>query len=171
MSLPHHAPPPPPPPEKAVQVLESPPPTMTMTPSQLPALYKHRSLSPDIFRDEAWLRRKGNSKNRGSKSVTDEDLDELKACIELGFGFEFDSPEVDQRLSDTLPALGLYYAVNKNYNDIVSKSFSVASDCDSIPSPMGSPNSIFGPGDNPQTVKIRLRQWAQVVACSVRQCS
>ncbi|KAK8270714.1 hypothetical protein V6Z11_D11G213900 [Gossypium hirsutum] len=165
MSLPHHAPPPPPP-EKAVQVLESPPPTMTMTPSQLPALYKHRSLSPDIFRDEAWLRRKGNSKNRGSKSVTDEDLDELKACIELGFGFEFDSHEVDQRLSDTLPALGLYYAVNKNYNDIVSKSFSVASDCDSIPSPIGSPNSIFGPGDNPQTVKIRLRQWAQVVACS-----
>lgn len=24
-------------------------------------------------------------------------------------------------------------------------------------------------GDNPQTVKTRLRQWAQVVACSVRQ--
>ena len=80
--------------------------------------------------------------------MTDEDLDELKACIELGFGF--DSPEVDQRLSDTLPALGLYYAVNKNYNDTVSKSAtpspSVASYCDSIPSPIGSPHAIFGPG-------------------------
>ena len=26
-------------------------------------------------------------------------------------------------------------------------------------------------GDNPQTVKTRLRQWAQVVACAVRQSS
>ena len=79
--------------------------------------------------------------------MTDEDLDELKACIELGFGF--DSPEVDQRLSDTLPALGLYYAVNKNYNDTVSKSASspsAVSDCDSIPSPIGSPHAIVGPG-------------------------
>ena len=79
--------------------------------------------------------------------MTDEDLDEFKACIELGFGF--DSPEVDQRLSDTLPALGLYYAVSKNYNETVSKSASspsAASDCDSIPSPIGSPHAIFGPG-------------------------
>ncbi|XWS41915.1 hypothetical protein CRYUN_Cryun17cG0123200 [Craigia yunnanensis] len=163
-----------PPPREKLQVLESPqpPPLMKMMMPPLLPLYKQRSWSPDIFRDEAWLRKKGNSKKR-SKSVTDEDLDELKACIELGFGF--DSPEVDQRLSDTLPALGLYYAVNKNYNDTVSKSAtsspSVASDCDSIPSPIGSPHAILGPGDNPQTVKTRLRQWAQVVACSVRQSS
>ncbi|KAJ0557190.1 hypothetical protein HanOQP8_Chr07g0252721 [Helianthus annuus] len=26
-------------------------------------------------------------------------------------------------------------------------------------------------GDNPQTMKTRLKQWAQVVACSVRQSS
>ncbi|XVE82794.1 hypothetical protein DITRI_Ditri16bG0034200 [Diplodiscus trichospermus] len=178
MSNPDHEPPPPPPPlpplgEKLEEALESPQPPAPMmmmtTPPSLP-LYKQRSWSPDIFRDEAWLRRKGNSKNKRSKSVTDEDLDELKACIELGFGF--DSPEVDQRLSDTFPALGLYYAVNKNYIDTVSKSassLSAASDCDSIPSPVGSPHTIFGPGDNPQTVKTRLRQWAQVVACSVRQ--
>lgn len=74
--------------------------------------------------------------------MTDEDLDELKACIELGFGF--DSPKVDRRLSDTLPALELYYAVNKNYNDKVCKS--TASDCES-PSPMGSPHTIFGRGN------------------------
>ncbi|XP_007047252.2 PREDICTED: uncharacterized protein LOC18611124 [Theobroma cacao] len=165
-------PPMPPPPEKLQAVLESPQPPAPLMMSPLLPLYKQRSWSPDIFRDEAWLRRKGNSKNRRSKSVTDEDLDELKACIELGFGF--DSPEVDQRLSDTLPALGLYYAVTKNYIDTVSKSTSspsAASDCDSIPSPIGSPHTIFGPGDNPQTVKTRLRQWAQVVACSVRQSS
>ncbi|GMI94091.1 hypothetical protein HRI_003078400 [Hibiscus trionum] len=150
-----------------------PPAAPTMLPSA--PLYKHPSWSPDIFRDEAWLRRKGNSKKSRSKSVTDEDLDELKACIELGFGFN--SPEVDQRLSDTLPALGLYYAVNKNYNDTVmiskpsASSPSVGSDCESIPSPIGSPHSIVDPGDNPQTVKTRLRQWAQVVACSVRQSS
>ncbi|XWS33617.1 hypothetical protein CRYUN_Cryun22dG0098300 [Craigia yunnanensis] len=178
MSHPDDAPPPPPLPPpfprpgEKLQALESPqPPAPMMMPPLIP-LYKQRSWSPDIFRDEAWLRRKGNNKNRRSKSVTDEDLDELKACIELGFGF--DSPEVDQRLSDTLPALGLYYAVNKNYNDSVSKSASspsAVSDCDSIPSPIGSPHAIVGPGDNPQTVKTRLRQWAQVVACSVKKSS
>ncbi|XP_019421664.1 PREDICTED: uncharacterized protein LOC109331550 isoform X2 [Lupinus angustifolius] len=141
------------------------------------SLYKQRSWSPDANRDEAWLRRKGNWKNRRSKSVTDEDVDELKACIELGFGFE-SSPEVelDQRLSDTLPALGLYYAVNKSYNESLAPknasataSFSPAvSDCDSTASPHGSPLSAMI-SDNPQTVKTRLRQWAQVVACSVRQ--
>ncbi|KAJ7944422.1 Protein of unknown function (DUF1685) [Quillaja saponaria] len=143
-------------------------------------LYKQRSWSPDAYRDEAWLRRKGNSKNRRSKSVTDEDLDELKACIELGFGFD-SSPEVelDQRLSDTLPALGLYYAVNKNYNELLAPKSSITttsssptpSECET-PSPLGSPHTtIFGRGDNPQTVKTRLRQWAQVVACAVRQNS
>ncbi|KAJ7952857.1 Protein of unknown function (DUF1685) [Quillaja saponaria] len=143
-------------------------------------LYKQRSWSPDAYRDEAWLRRKGNSKNRRSKSVTEEDLDELKACIELGFGFD-SSPEVehDQRLSDTLPALGLYYAVSKNYNESLAPKSSITttsssptpSECET-PSPLGSPhNAIFGRGDNPQTVKTRLRQWAQVVACAVRQSS
>ncbi|XP_011069489.1 uncharacterized protein LOC105155313, partial [Sesamum indicum] len=109
-----------------------------------------------------------------SRSVTDEDLDELKACIELGFGF--DSAEMDQRLSDTFPAYGLYYAVNKQYNDAASKTppppssplSPSQSECDT-PSPLGSPHTIFDPGDNPQTMKTRLRQWAQVVACAVRQ--
>ncbi|MED6197319.1 hypothetical protein PIB30_055514 [Stylosanthes scabra] len=151
-------------------------------------LYKQRSWSPDVYRDEAWLRRKGNWKNRRSRSVTDEDVDELKACIELGFGFE-SSPEVepDQRLSDTLPALELYYAVNKSYNNsLLSKppapatvtvsstppySSAASDDCESTSSSHGSPHTIFTTGDNPQTVKTRLRQWAQVVACAVRQNS
>ncbi|KAF5752903.1 hypothetical protein HS088_TW01G00821 [Tripterygium wilfordii] len=164
MSQPHHHPAPPP------QQSDEP---QTHLPAPL-SLYKQHSWSPDIYREEAWLKRKGNSKNRRSKSVTDEDLDELKACIELGFGF--DSPEIDQRLSDTLPALGLYYAVNKQYVDTLSKSSnttsfsSTASEYDT-PSPLGSPHTIFGPGENPQTVKTRLRHWAQAVGCSVKQFS
>ncbi|CAI9758803.1 unnamed protein product [Fraxinus pennsylvanica] len=139
-------------------------------PPTTPSLYKQNSWSHDNYRDEAWLRRKV-LQNRRSKSVTEEDLDELKACIELGFGF--DSSEMDKRLSDTLPAYGLYYSVSKNYNDTVSNppplsppSTSIVSDRDT-PSPLGSPPTIFDPEDNPQAVKTRLRQWAQVVACTV----
>lgn len=150
-----------------------------MPPPQRPLL-KQRSWSPDTHRDEAWLRRKGimNSARalrdaRGSKSVTDDDLDELRACIELGFGF--DSPEVDPKLSDTLPALGLLYAVNRSYHDVVCKSpasasspaHSTVSDSDT-PSPVGSPLAIVGSGEDPEMVKTKLKQWAQVVACSVR---
>ena len=148
---------PPPPPSAS-----SPPPFQIQQPLRdrllqpaVAPLYKQRSWSPDVYREEAWLRRKDNWKNRRSKSVTDEDVDELKACIELGFGFE-SSPEVelDQRLSDALPALGLYFAVNKSYNDTVASkstitttpSSSTASECDT-PSPRGSPHtSIFGRG-------------------------
>ncbi|KAJ4962889.1 hypothetical protein NE237_022828 [Protea cynaroides] len=139
-----------------------------------PVLDKQRSLFVDTDRDEAWLKRKGNHHRRRerSKSVTDEDLDDLKACIELGFGF--DSPDLDRKLSDTLPALGLYFAVNKQYSDSISKSSSSSSappsECDTS-SPPGSPHTIFSPGDDPRTVKTRLKRWAQVVACSVRQSS
>lgn len=144
-----HAPPPPP---EELSFLASPAPPPPLLAGRSSSLYKQRSWSPDMCREEAWLRRKGNSKNRRprSRSVTDDDLEELKACIELGFGF--DSPEVDRRLSDTLPALELYYAVNKQYNDGVSKPSSpplTVPRCDT-PSPAGSPKSnIFSRGNSP----------------------
>ncbi|CAK9315248.1 unnamed protein product [Citrullus colocynthis] len=135
--------------------------------------YKQGCTSPDASREEAWQRRKGRSKKERKQSVTAEDLEELKACLELGFGFE--SPELDSRLSDTLPALGLYYAVNKNYSDSMSKSSNTTAfsspDRDSLnsPSPLGSPLAILGSsGENPKAVKTKLRQWAQVVACSLK---
>ncbi|KAM7251097.1 hypothetical protein ACFE04_022980 [Oxalis oulophora] len=139
------------------------------------SLYKQKSWSPDIYRDEAWQQRRKAVGKRGgrmkqrSKSVTDDDLDELKACIELGFGFDSPEAEFDRKLSDTLPALGLYYAVNNQYkNDTVSRSSTPSSECGS-PGSQSSQLSIFDQGDNPQTMRTRLKQWAQVVACSVRQ--
>lgn len=152
MSRRSHAPPPPPPPRP---------------------LYKQQSWSPDTLRDEAWQRRKDtNGENRRlhrlSKSFSEDDLDELKACIELGFGF--DSPEIDPKLTDTIPALELYHAVNKQYNNHSlsrsSSSSSIFSDSD-----ISSPSTIFNPGDDSAAKKTRLKQWAQVVACAVRECS
>ncbi|XP_030523363.1 uncharacterized protein LOC115736000 [Rhodamnia argentea] len=136
-------------------------------------LHKQHSWSPDVLREEAWQRRKGSFKGRRRASVTDDDLDELKGCIELGFGF--DSPDVDPKLSDTFPALELYRAVNKRYHRSLSRSSSVESSL-SLSSLVSdndaeSSGSIYDPGDDPETVKTRLRQWAQIVACSVRQSS
>ncbi|XP_023737718.2 uncharacterized protein LOC111885707 [Lactuca sativa] len=168
-----------PPPHSAATQTRPPPPAAS-------PLYKHNSWSPDILRDEEWLKRKDNHHLRRrlrNKSVTDEDIDELKACIELGFGFD----ELNDRLSSTLPALGLYYAVNKQYHDTISKSSSMSSSSSSSSSsvssfsptvsesdlslPFDNPHAIFGQVDNPETMKTRLRQWAQVVACSLRQSS
>ncbi|KAI7743833.1 hypothetical protein M8C21_026969 [Ambrosia artemisiifolia] len=158
------------------------PPSPSTQPPPGSTLYAQKSWSPDLHRDEQWIIRKGKHNHRRSKSVTDEDIDELKGCIELGFGFEH-SPTSDDRLSNTLPALGFYHAVNKQYFDTVLKSSSMSSSSSSVSSysyavsepdlssPVSSPHAIFGRGDNPQTMKTRLRQWAQVVACSVRQSS
>jgi len=118
--------------------------------------------------------------------LTDEDLNELKGCIELGFGF---NEEDGQRLCDTIPALDLYFAVNRQF--LTSPIPSPASSR-SAPSPRGPPSpssvlvggrsssasprsdsdwKICSPGDDPQQVKQKLRHWARAVACSVMQSS
>lgn len=54
-----------------------------------------------------------------TKSLTDEDLDELKGCLDLGFGFSYDEiPE----LCNTLPALELCYSMSQKFNDEQQKS-------------------------------------------------
>ncbi|KAH7517986.1 uncharacterized protein LOC107427053 [Ziziphus jujuba] len=137
-------------------------------------LLKQQSWSPDAIRDEAWQRRKGSHAAVGlcrSKSVSDDDLEELKACVELGLGFDPESSDVDPRLSDTIPALGFYCAVNKQYSNSLSRSSSsssIVSDSDAAGS---SNNNLFCPGDDAEMVKTRLKQWAQVVACAVRSSS
>lgn len=65
-----------------------------------------------------------------TKSLTDDDLDELKGCVDLGFGFSYDEiPE----LCNTLPALELCYSMSQKFlddhpNQLNPKSLSVASD-------------------------------------------
>ncbi|XP_047313956.1 uncharacterized protein LOC124917611 [Impatiens glandulifera] len=114
--------------------------------------------------------------NHSSNCLTDEDMKELKGCIELGFGFNEEKLAENgpkHRLRHTLPALDLYFAVNR-------QSFSR--------SPIMSPTEnrennlvegcgdddqwkLCNAGDSPQEVKTKLRHWAQAVACSVRQTS
>lgn len=55
-------------------------------------------------------RRKNGIHDSDQDLLTDEDLHELKGCIELGFGF---NEEEGQQLCNTLPALDLYFAVNR----------------------------------------------------------
>ncbi|KAK4798723.1 hypothetical protein SAY86_031049 [Trapa natans] len=145
-------------------------------------------------RDIAWERRRrqilGQGRmNRGNGltineggggsadgAITDEDLNELKGCIELGFGFK---EEDGQQLCNTLPALDLYFAVKRQLSPSPSP--------DSTPQSHGSVSSlggrssfeslhsesdtwkIFNQGDDPQHMKKKLRHWAQAVACSVMQ--
>ncbi|KAG6408925.1 hypothetical protein SASPL_131952 [Salvia splendens] len=133
-----------------------------------PPLCKQNSWSPDILRDEAWTNRRRSHRLRRGRSVTDEDLEELRACFELGFNF--DSPDLDPKLSSAFPALELYCAVNRRYTNSLSRSSSASfSDSDSASSTLESFGSFIDPGENPEMVKTRLKQWAQVVACSVRQ--
>ncbi|XP_073312470.1 uncharacterized protein [Primulina huaijiensis] len=135
-----------------------------------PPLHKQNSWSPDIIRDEVWNNRRRNHRHRRGRSVTDDDLDELRACFDLGFNFN--SPDLDPKLSSTFPALGFYHAVNRQYSNSLSRSSSSSfSDSGSMLSSVGGTSSFIDRGDSPETVKNRLRQWAQVVACSVRQYS
>lgn len=177
-------------------------------------LTKQRSWSNESSREEAWRKKKdqfvveegrgihGSSSTNASdrscwpvhgvksrpraRNLTDEDLDELRGFIDLGFRFSYE--EEHHELCNTLPALDLYYAVNREYIGSKFKSLSFSSSSSSSPpssspasatdrSSCGSPMSplcdtwrIASPGDNPQHVKTRLRHWAQAVACSVRQC-
>lgn len=108
-----------------------------------------------------------------TKSLTDEDLDELKGCLDLGFGFNYDEiPE----LCNTLPALELCYSMTQKYlDDQTHKSFDSTTDdssTTSLNSPLQVANwKISSPGDDPNEVKARLKYWAQAVACTVRLCN
>ncbi|KAL1195955.1 hypothetical protein V5N11_025128 [Cardamine amara subsp. amara] len=133
-------------------------------------LVKQHSWSPDLTRDEAWLRKKKKrplDHFRRCKSVTNDDIEELKGCFELGFGFEPDSPDLNPRLSDTIPALDLYCAVQRQYSKHLSRTSSFASDASSS----NSTTTIVNKGDDRKTMKQKLKQWAQVVGFSVRHSS
>ncbi|KAK6914589.1 Protein of unknown function DUF1685 [Dillenia turbinata] len=104
-----------------------------------------------------------------TKSLTDEDLDELKGCLDLGFGFSYEEiPE----LCNTLPALELCYSMSQKFLDDQQKSppETLPDSCSSAVGPIAN-WKISSPGDHPEDVKARLKFWAQAVACTVRLCS
>ncbi|MBA0728430.1 hypothetical protein Golax_001331 [Gossypium laxum] len=146
-------------------------------------LYKQLSMF-ETSRDIAWERRRRQILRQERKKegiivsengLTDEDLYELKGCIELGFGF---NEEAAQKLCNTLPALDLYFAVNRQLSPLPSPQ---SQSCSPSPPSVGyispcveGPRSeldwkIYISGDNPQQVKTKLRHWAQAVACSLMQ--
>ncbi|CAN6448921.1 unnamed protein product [Victoria cruziana] len=112
----------------------------------------------------------GVKKFSRTKSLTDDDLDELKGCVDLGFGFSYEEiPE----LCNTLPALELCYSMSQRFMD-EQQQRSPSSESSSSPSDGGSPIAnwkISSPGDHPEEVKARLKFWAQAVACTVKLCS
>ena len=80
----------------------------------------------ETARDIAWEKRRRqilrqerrrNASFDFEKDLTDEDLHELKGSIELGFGF---NEEDGQQLCNTLPALDLYFAVNRQLSPVTS---------------------------------------------------
>lgn len=82
-------------------------------------LSKQTSMS-ERPRNLLWERRRKQQRKKKSSdsndvgNVTDDDLSELKGCIELGFGFN--EEEGSQKLCNTLPALDLYFAVNRQFS-------------------------------------------------------
>ncbi|KAL5204537.1 hypothetical protein ABZP36_009408 [Zizania latifolia] len=113
-----------------------------------------------------------------AKSLTDDDLEELKGCVDLGFGFSYDEiPE----LCGTLPALELCYSMSQRFLDEhqsppkpEKKKKPVAEAAAVAPASPAQPIAnwkISSPGDSPDEVKARLKYWAQAVACTVRLCS
>ncbi|KAL4193887.1 hypothetical protein AMTRI_Chr06g201570 [Amborella trichopoda] len=105
-------------------------------------------------------REKGEKSFMRTKSLTDGDLDELKGCVDLGFG-GFNYEEIPE-LCNTLPALELCYSISQRFMEDQNKS----PDASSIAN-----WKISSPGDHPEEVKARLKFWAQAVACTVRLCN
>uniref|UniRef100_A0ACD5XCT5 Uncharacterized protein n=1 Tax=Avena sativa TaxID=4498 RepID=A0ACD5XCT5_AVESA len=100
-----------------------------------------------------------------TRSLTEEDLEELKGCLDLGFGFAYhEIPE----LCGTLPGLELCYSMTRRFLDEQRAPGSMDLDPAAAPIPDW---KISGPGDDPEEVKARLKYWAQTVACTVKLCS
>ncbi|GMH29719.1 hypothetical protein Nepgr_031562 [Nepenthes gracilis] len=106
-----------------------------------------------------------------TKSLTDEDLEELKGCLDLGFGFSYEEiPE----LCNTLPALELCYSMSQKFLDQDHYQNTNTDTASSAGSETSSPIAswkISSPGDDPEDVKARLKYWAQAVACTIRLCN
>ena len=128
-------------------------------------LSKQLSLRCETSRDVAWERRRRQilsqerKKDEGMKetedltvTLTDEDLHELKGCIELGFGFK---EEEGQRLCNTLPALDLYFAVNRQVSvSPVSTPHTSSASSLQLDGSLGGRSSSFGSTKSEESWKI-----------------
>ncbi|CAK9144887.1 unnamed protein product [Ilex paraguariensis] len=112
--------------------------------------------------DDPWLKNKTNKKKNQvflegyvetadedelgrTKSLTDEDLEELRGCLDLGFGFSYDEiPE----LCNTLPALELCYSMSQKFLDEHQKSPETLSDTASSTSSPIANWKISSPGES-----------------------
>ncbi|KAI5058441.1 hypothetical protein GOP47_0026611 [Adiantum capillus-veneris] len=103
-----------------------------------------------------------------TRSLTDDDFEELKGFMDLGFRFNEASLPA---FSHTLPALEVYCAVAQSLQEspyCPSPAASSAGLCSSAPT---TPQwKVCSPGDSSDDVKGRLRHWARAVACNVRLC-
>ncbi|KAJ1283822.1 hypothetical protein BS78_03G156200 [Paspalum vaginatum] len=107
-----------------------------------------------------------------ARSLTDDDLEDLKGCVDLGFGFSYhEIPE----LCGTLPALELCYSMSQRFLGEHQPQLGKAEPEEAPPAspaqPVATNWKISSPGDSPEEVKARLKYWAQAVACTVRLCS
>lgn len=77
-----------------------------------------------------------------AKSLTDDDLEELRGCLDLGFGFSYDEiPE----LCNTLPALELCYSMSQKFLDDNNKQNHQKSPVEDVTSPPPPPPSTTTP--------------------------
>lgn len=90
---------------------------------QLSMCETHRDIAWEKKRRQKLRQERKKSLVLDADDLTDEDLHELKGSIELGFGFNEEA--AGQKLYNTLPALDLYFAVNRQWS----------------PSPLSSPHS------------------------------
>ncbi|CAM0884124.1 unnamed protein product [Alopecurus aequalis] len=102
-----------------------------------------------------------------TRSLTEEDLEELKGCLDLGFGFAYHQIP---GLCGTLPGLELCYSMTRRFLDEQKAPPGQLEPTTAAAAPI--PDwKISGPGDDPEEVKARLKYWAQTVACTVKLCS
>ncbi|KAJ0983735.1 hypothetical protein J5N97_002091 [Dioscorea zingiberensis] len=78
-------------------------------------LHRRKMMMMEELEADAEVVVDGDGAHAKLRSLTDEDLDELRGSIELGFGFEEENG--GHILCDTLPALDLYFAVNRQFSD------------------------------------------------------
>eukprot|EP00850_Spirogloea_muscicola_P010542 SM000062S19928 [mRNA] locus=s62:394752:396025:- [translate_table: standard] len=118
----------------------------------------------------------GLARASSSSAVTDADFEELRGFIDLGFTFSDDGSDCPQ-LCSTLPALQLCRAVSQHFkaehggradspvSTLISPDFSSPNKDGPRPRPL----SIHHRGEPEDLLKVRLRHWAQAVACTIRQ--